>query len=40
VPLVAVAVDAPERARRWWPVVDELTDEAGLVTVERVPRRL
>jgi PII-like signaling protein len=37
VPLVAVAVDAPERARRWFDLIDELTDEAGLVTSELVP---
>jgi PII-like signaling protein len=37
VPLLAVAVDAPERARRWFEIVDELTDEAGLVTSELVP---
>jgi PII-like signaling protein len=37
VPLVAVAVDAPERAARWFDVIDELTDEAGLVTSELVP---
>ncbi len=23
--------------RRWWEIVDELTDEAGLVTSEMVP---
>jgi PII-like signaling protein len=37
VPLVTVIVDTPERIRRWFAIVDELTDEAGLVTSELVP---
>ena len=37
VPLVTVIVDTPERIRRWFAIVDELTDEAGLVTSEMVP---
>lgn len=37
VPLTVVLVDTPDRVRRWWPVVDELTREAGLVTSELVP---
>jgi PII-like signaling protein len=37
VPVVTVLVDRPERMQRWWAVVDELTDEAGLVTSELVP---
>jgi PII-like signaling protein len=37
VPVVTVLVDRPEAMRRWWRVVDELTDEAGLVTSEWVP---
>lgn len=37
VPVVTVIVDAPERIRRWFAVVDELTDETGLVTSETVP---
>lgn len=37
VPIVTTVVDAPERIRRWFEVVDELTDEAGLVTCEPVP---
>jgi PII-like signaling protein len=37
VPVVTVLVDRPERMRRWWRVVDELTDESGLVTSELVP---
>jgi hypothetical protein len=34
---VTVIVDTPERIRRWFAIVDELTDEAGLVTSELVP---
>jgi PII-like signaling protein len=37
VPLQVVIVDTPDGVRRWWPVVDELTNEAGLVTSELVP---
>lgn len=37
VPVLTTVVDAPERARRWFRVVDEVTDEAGLVTSEMVP---
>jgi PII-like signaling protein len=37
VPMVTVLVDRPERMRRWWRIVDELTDETGLVTSELVP---
>ena len=37
VPVVTVVVDEPEAMRRWWPVIDEVTDEAGLVTSEIVP---
>lgn len=37
VPVVTVLVDRPERIQRWWRIVDELTDEAGLVTSEVVP---
>jgi PII-like signaling protein len=37
VPMVTVIVDTPERSRRWFSIVDELTDEAGLVTSEMVP---
>lgn len=36
-PVHAVVLDTPENMRRWWPIVDELTREAGLVTSERVP---
>lgn len=37
VPVVTVILDSPERARGWFPVVDRLTAEAGLVTSEIVP---
>jgi PII-like signaling protein len=37
VPLVTIVIDRPERIRRWFQIVDELTDEAGLVTSEMVP---
>jgi PII-like signaling protein len=37
VPVVTTVVDTPERIREWWRIVDELTDEAGLVTSEMVP---
>jgi PII-like signaling protein len=36
-PVHVVLVDQPANVRRWWPVVDELTREAGLVTSELVP---
>jgi PII-like signaling protein len=37
VPVLAVLVDTPERMRRWWAIVDELTTDTGLVTSEIVP---
>jgi PII-like signaling protein len=37
VPVVVTLVDRPERMERWWPIVDALTREQGLVTTERVP---
>jgi PII-like signaling protein len=37
VPIVTVVVDTPEQIRRWFGIVDEHTDETGLVTVETVP---
>jgi PII-like signaling protein len=37
VPVVTVIVDRPERIRSWFAIVDELTDETGLVTSELVP---
>ena len=36
-PTVVVAIDRPAAIERLWPLVDELTAEAGLVTSERVP---
>lgn len=37
VPVLTVVVDTPERIRRWFAIVDSLTQEAGLVTSEMVP---
>lgn len=37
VPVVTTVVDTPERSRRWFRIVDELTSGAGLVTSELVP---
>jgi PII-like signaling protein len=37
VPVVTTIVDTPERIRQWFDIVDELTDETGLVTSEVVP---
>jgi PII-like signaling protein len=37
VPVLTVVVDTPARIRRWFAIVDELTDETGLVTCELVP---
>lgn len=37
VPVLTVVVDTPERIRDWFAIVDELTDETGLVTSEIVP---
>ena len=36
-PIVTVVVDAPARIRDWFAIVDELTDETGVVTSELVP---
>jgi PII-like signaling protein len=36
-PVVTVIVDTPERARRWFDVVNGVTAAAGLVTCEMVP---
>ena len=36
-PVVTIAVDTPERIAAAFPVVDEVTSEAGLVTSEMVP---
>jgi PII-like signaling protein len=37
VPVAVSVIDAPERTRRWFEVVDEVTGESGLVTSELVP---
>jgi PII-like signaling protein len=37
VPIVTVIVDTSERIRAWFEIVDELTDETGVVTSEMVP---
>jgi PII-like signaling protein len=37
VPVVVSVIDTPERTRRWFEVVDEVTGESGLVTSELVP---
>jgi PII-like signaling protein len=37
VPMLTIIVDTPERIARSFEIVDELTDEAGLVTSEMVP---
>jgi PII-like signaling protein len=37
VPVVTIVIDTPERIRRWFELVDALTDQTGLVTSEMVP---
>lgn len=37
VPVVTTIVDAPDQIRRWFGIVDDLTNAAGLVTSELVP---
>ena len=37
VPVTTVVADRPDRIRRWFEVIDELTDSAGMVTSEVVP---
>jgi PII-like signaling protein len=37
IPVLTVVVDTPTRIRRWFQIVDELTDQTGLVTCETVP---
>jgi len=37
VPIVTVIIDTPERTRDWFAIVDELTDQTGVVTSEMVP---
>jgi PII-like signaling protein len=36
-PVLLVVIDRPEQVRSWWPRVDEITAEHGLVTSELVP---
>ena len=35
--MTTTLVDTPERIQRWFDIVDELTDQTGLVTSETVP---
>jgi hypothetical protein len=35
--VLTVVVDTPTRIRRWFQIVDEFTDQTGLVTCEAVP---
>lgn len=37
VPVVTTVVDTPARTRRWFEIIDQLTQGAGLVTAEVVP---
>jgi len=37
VPVVTVIIDTPERIARWFQIVDQVTEETGLVTSEMVP---
>lgn len=37
VPIATVVIDQPDAIQRWWRVIDEVTDEAGLITSEMVP---
>ena len=37
VPTTTIVVDVPERIQRWFEIVDEVTDEGGVVTSELVP---
>jgi PII-like signaling protein len=37
VPVHIVIVDTPSNVRSWWPIVDDVTRDAGLVTSELVP---
>jgi PII-like signaling protein len=37
VPVHVVVVDRPGAFERWWPIIDELTREDGIVTAELVP---
>jgi PII-like signaling protein len=38
VPIVTVVIDSPARIAQWFQIVDELTNETGLVTSELVPQ--
>lgn len=37
VPIHTITIDTPERVRQWWPAVDDVTQDSGLVTSEPVP---
>ena len=37
VPVVTTIVDTPDRIQRWFRIIDDCTDETGLVTSEMVP---
>jgi PII-like signaling protein len=37
IPTTTIIIDTPERIGQWFEIVDELTDEAGVVTSELVP---
>ena len=37
VPTITIVIDTPERIRQWFEIVDELTDEAGVITSELLP---
>lgn len=37
VPIATVVIDTPQRTREWFTIIDELTDETGMVTSEMVP---
>jgi PII-like signaling protein len=40
VPVITVLLDTPANVRRWFEIVDEMTQETGLVTSETVPELL
>jgi PII-like signaling protein len=37
VPVFVTVIDTPERSRRWFALIDRLTEADGLVLTERVP---
>jgi PII-like signaling protein len=37
VPVHVVIVDTPSRVRDWWPIIDDVTRDAGIVTSELIP---